>query len=171
MRKAFFITLFFLMLAINFSSAIKISPTQQVIKMNEYETNCTNIWVLPEANYSIKSSWSIDGKGDLNKYNLTAEKINLEIEYFYIKEGKFEFCFTPKKAGNFSGIIYFYDEKNSLEIGSWVDLKVNGIGTLEKINLISGKAISDIKKIEIKNEILAGVLVFLIGILFYLLVK
>jgi hypothetical protein len=105
MKKVFYILIIFTLL-ISFSSAIKISPTQQYLIVNQYETNCTNIWVLPHENYSISSKWSIDGRGDLSKYNLSIEKIRLNINYSYESGGKYTVCFTPQKAGNLSGIIY-----------------------------------------------------------------
>ncbi|MEM4181820.1 MAG: hypothetical protein QXX68_01545 [Candidatus Pacearchaeota archaeon] len=157
-----------LILILSFSSAIKISPTKQTLEMKQGETKCVNIWILPEKNYTIGSKWSFDGKGDLEKYNLTAEKIKVEIEYNY-SEGKYEFCFTPKYGGNFSGIIYFYDEENMIEIGSWVDLKVEGEKFVEKISLFAGNIIREYKKNEI-NTLLMICLILLI-IAFFAIVR
>jgi hypothetical protein len=166
MRKVFYIFTIFTLL-ISFSSAIKISPSQQRLNIEQYETNCANIWVLPKLNYSITSKWSFDGKGDLNKYHLSVEEIKLNINYSYISNGKYEFCFTPRKGGNLSGIIYFYSEEDMVEIGTWIDLTVPEKDFGEKITLLTGNVAKDIKEksSELKNEILAGSLIFLIGFL------
>ncbi len=157
----------------SFSSAIKISPTQRVMSMEKYGTECTNIWVLPESNYEISSKWSKDGEGDLSKYNLTPEEIKLKINHSYISEGKYEICFTSELVGNFSGIMYFYDEKSRVEIGSWIDLRIRGEETsgtreiMDKISLISGKAIEGMKTEE---YFLGGIFVALIIILALVLI-
>jgi hypothetical protein len=166
MKKTILLFLAILLL-FNVSSAIKISPTQQRLNIEQYETNCANIWVLPELNYSITSKWSFDGKGNLNNYDLGVEEIKLNINHSYISEGKYEFCFTPRKGGNLSGIIYFYSEEDLVEIGTWIDLTVPEKDFGEKITLLTGNVAKDIKEksSELKNEILAGTLIFLIGFL------
>ena len=93
------IIIFFL--SISFVSAIKISPTKQSLKINQYETNCTNIWILPEETYLIGSWWSNDERENLSKYVLNPEKIKLKINYSYISNGKYNFCFTPNQEGSF----------------------------------------------------------------------
>lgn len=157
-----FIVLF---LFVNFSSAIKISPTQTLLYINQYKTNCTNIWILPESNYLISSKWSNDGNGNLSKYILNSDKIKLEINYTYVSDGKYEFCFTPSRGGNFSGIIYFYSEKNMVEIGSWVDLKVDGVGLPERISLITGNAIKNENGLAVSLSV-----VFVLLIIIFILV-
>jgi len=165
-RRVLFVFLFFLL--ISFSSAIKISPTQTYISMDQYETNCTNVWILPIENYTISSKWSFDGMGDLNKYNLTKDKIKLNINYTYISEGKYELCFTPNRAGNLSGIVYFYSEKNMVEIGTWIDLKVNEVGTIERVSLITANAIKE-NNINEMNILLSVVFILLLFILFLII--
>jgi len=149
------------------AQSIKISPTQQLLEINQYETNCTNIWVLPESNYLISSKWSNDGRGDLSKYNLTKEKIKLKINYSYLSDGKYEVCFTPNKAGHISGIIYFYDEKNMIEIGAWIDLKVKNLDTFETISLITGNVVGSANQ----TNIILGVIFVLLIIILSLIVR
>ncbi len=156
-----------LVISISFSSAVKISPTQQELNLNQYETNCTNIWILPETDYKISSKWTYNGEGNLSKYTLTKEKIKLEINYSYLSKGKYEICFTPEKAGNLSGIIYFYDEKSMIEISSWVDLKVEQVGTIETISLITGNVIGKTNK----TNITLGMILILLLIIFGLIIK
>lgn len=167
MKYALPILIFILL--VSFSSAIKISPVQSVIYMNQYETNCTNVWVLPEANYSIKSKWGIDGMGDLSKYNKTKENIKLDIKYTYISDGKYEICFTPSMAGNLSGIIYFYDKDNMVEIGSWVDLKVDGINPIERISILTGNAIKENKNVV--TNVGLGLVFFVLVIVLALVIR
>jgi len=169
MKKLIYIIIIIFLCA-NISSAIKISPTQTQIEMNQYETNCTNIWVLPHENFTITSKWSVNGMGDLSKYNLTKEKIRLEITYKYISDGLYEICLTPNKAGNFSGIIYFYSEKTLVEIGSWIDLRIKGVGTIERISIITGNTIKNYH-INTTNVWLAIVLVLLFIILLILILR
>ncbi|GEM_PF-6607490 len=163
-----FLSLLFL---INFSSSIKISPTYQKIKMDQYETKCVNIWVLPEENYSISSRWSIDGKGDIEKYKLSSEKIKISFNYTYLEKGKYEFCFNPKKGGNFSGIIFFYSDANIVEIGSWVELEVRKIELDEEIIVLTENVIKDIKEksLENKNEILFFIFALLLFSFFFII--
>jgi len=141
----FLITVFLL----DFSSAVKLSPTQTEIYMTQYETNCTNIWILPHENFTITSKWSNDGRGDLSRYTLTSEKIKLKINYSYLSDGKYEICFTPNRGGNFSGIIYFYDSKSMIEIGSWFDLKIEQAGAIKSISLITGNAVGSKNKVNL----------------------
>ncbi len=144
MKAVLFLSIFIaIIFFISNTLAIKISPTRQELIMNPYETNCTNIWVLPEDNYIISSNWSYDGKGNLEKYNFSTEKIKLSMNYSHISEGKYEICFTPKRGGNFSGIIYFYSEKNMVEIGTWIELRVESKTAIESISLITGNAMRD----------------------------
>ena len=167
MSKLIVVLIAFL-LFISFSSAVKISPTQQRIEMSAYETSCTNIWVLPEKDYSISSMWSIDGRGDLDKYTLTPEKIRMATNYTYLSDGKYEFCFNPNRGGNFSGIIYFYDEANMVEIGSWIDISVYGANIEERITLITGNVVA--KNNEYRFDLMA-VVALLIVLLVILLKK
>jgi hypothetical protein len=154
---------------LSFSSAIKISPTQQELVMKQHETNCTNIWILPEADYVISSRWSYEGRGDLAKYTLSTKDIKLNINYSYESEGKYTVCFTPQKAGNLSGILYFYDEKKMIEIGSWIDLKVEQVGNIERISLITGNAV---KNYEINTtNIILGIIFVLLLIIFLLIIR
>lgn len=165
--KKIIILFIVLVISISFSSAVKISPTQQELTINQYETNCTNIWILPETDYKISSKWTYNGEGNISKYTLTKEKIKLEINYSYLSKGKYEVCFTPNKAGNLSGIIYFYDEKNMIEIGTWIDLKVEQVGTIESISLITGNTISKINGTNIG----LGLTLFLLLVILGLIVK
>jgi hypothetical protein len=100
----------------------------------------------------------MDGRGDLEKYTLTSEKIRLNISHSKDDE-KYEFCFTPGMAGNFSGIIYFYSEKTMVEIGSWVEIHVAGQTIMERVSLITGNAIRN------QNSLNVG-----LGVIFILLI-
>lgn len=167
--KRISLTFIMLLLLISFSSAIKISPTQTYISMNQYGTNCTEVWILPHEDFTIHSKWTFDGKGELEKYNLSKEKIKMIINYTYSSDGKYEFCFTPNRAGNVSGIIYFYSEKTMVEIGTWIDLDVKEVGTIERISLITGDAV---KNYEINEMNLGLGLIFILLIaIFYLVIK
>ncbi len=166
--KKLIIFLILIFLIMDFSSAIKISPTQQKIVMKQYETKCVNIWVLPYENYLVSSKWAINGKGDLSKYDLTKEKIKLDFNYSSSSDGKYEFCFSPNSEGILSGIIYFYSEDSMVEIGSWIDLEVEGIPFTEeierKIVSLTGNSIKDIEGKEIA---LGGIFVLLLVVLVF----
>lgn len=165
--KKYIILFTILVISISFSSAIKISPTQQELTIKQYETNCTNVWILPEANYILSSKWTYNGEGNISKYTLTKEKIKIGINYTYLSKGQYEMCFTPQRAGNLSGIIYFYDEKNMIEIGTWIDLKVEQVGTIETISLITGDAINKVNKTNAG----LGIVLFLLLVILGLIVK
>lgn len=170
MKKVIIILLSFLIL-FSFSSAIKISPTQQRLALDQFETKCVNIWVLPEMEYSIRSKWAFDGQGDINKYNQESKDIGMNLSHRYISDGKYELCLTPSKGGNISGIIYFYSEEDIVEIGSWIDLDIKrtsiGENIQNKINLISGNAIKEGRGIDL---VLGGIFASLIGILLFVLI-
>lgn len=170
MKKILSIFLFLVFL-FSFSSAIKISPTQQRFVVEKYETKCTNIWVLPHEDFVISSKWSLDGRGDLDRYNLSKKEIGLEMNWTYLSDGKYLFCFNPGRAGNFSGIVYFYSEKSRVEIGGWVDLEVRGTSfekeVEEKINFLTGNAIKNENK---NNLVLGGIFILLLIVLFFVVV-
>lgn len=169
MVKTYFaiIVLFCIIFNCAFIHAVKISPTKTTLNINQYETNCTYIWVLPEENYSISSKWSEDGKGDLLKYTLSAERIKLNVSHTPLSDGKYRFCFTPSGGKNVSGIILFYSEKDMLEIGTWIELYVESASVTEKISLVTGNAIAANKEYRFD---LISVLVLLV-ILFLLLLR
>lgn len=168
LMRIFALLFVFLLLISSSASAIKISPTQQSLRIGLGQTNCTNIWVLPEKNYSISSRWSIDGQGDLNKYILDIEKMKLSLNHTYVSNGMYQLCFMPQRKGNFSGIILFYSEKDMVEIGTWIELDVESENVFEKISLITGNTIND--KGNQTNFLLAVVAVLLSSVL-YVLVK
>jgi hypothetical protein len=143
MKEKFLFILFIFICIVPISSALKISPTQSTLEINQYETNCTDIWVLPHEDFVITSKWTYDGKGNLSNYILDNKKIGLEINYSYISEGKYKICFTPNGDGNLSGIIYFYSEKTMIEIGSWVELKIHHIGAIERASMITANVIKE----------------------------
>lgn len=165
MKKYLFILIIF-SLVVSFSSAIKISPTQQKLIIDSPEPVCTNIWVLPEREYSISSRWSIDGKGNLENYIYSKEKIGLMINYTDLTEGKYEICFSPSKNGNFSGIIFFYSEADMAEIGSWIDLHVSGNKIGEKISLATGNII---KSFEVDEMSILLTIIFTLLLVFLVL--
>ena len=167
MKKLFLLLVIFFLLT-NFSSAIKISPTQTTIRTEQYETKCVSIWVLPHEDFEITSRWSLEGKGDLTKYTLSAKKIGVNITYQYISDGEYEFCFTPKWGGNFSGIIYFYSPNSMTEIGSWVEIRANGQGPAKTISLMTGRVIEVVRD---NNFDLWFVFLLLLIILLILILK
>jgi hypothetical protein len=169
MKKLLLLLAAIFFIFIDVSSAIKISPTQTILATNQYETNCTNIWVLPHENFTITSRWSINGGGNLTKYNLDAKKAKLEINYSYLSEGKYIFCFTPNRVGNLSGIVYFYSEKTLVEIGSWIDLKVAGTGPIERISLVTMNTIKGYDANE--TNVWFGIIFALLLVILVIVVK
>jgi hypothetical protein len=145
MKKISFLIFIFLF-TIGFSSAIQLSPVKNTVYITQYETKCANIWVLPDDNFEISTYWSLEGKGDLTKYTMRAEEISLGISSEYISDGKYEFCFTPNKGGNWSGIIYFYSSESLVEASSWIDLNVKEINPIQKISFLTGNAIAEIRE-------------------------
>jgi hypothetical protein len=172
MKNSFTYFVFILFIfSLGFGSSIKISPTQQFLKMNSDDPNCTDIWVLPDENYIISSRWSVNGKGNLSKYILTAESIKLNFNYSYISNGKYRFCFESSKRGNFSGIIYFYSKSSLLEIGTWIDLDVESESVMKSLSLTTGKAVQNINPIHIGLSVVLFLLLLILSLVIKFLMK
>lgn len=168
-KRSYFILFFLIAIFIGVGNAqgIKVSPGKTVLSIKTGEANCTNIWVLPDKDLTITSLWSLDGRGDRNKYNLSERSVRVKINYTRLEYGKYEFCFSGDRQGYFYGIIFFQSEDSLVKMGIWIELDIESENVFKEVSLITGNAIKNQNSLNVGLSIIFVLLV----IIFILVVR
>jgi hypothetical protein len=126
------IILLVLILELNFlsSQTIGINPTEVNIETVIGGEICKSLTLKATGEIFAQDRWLKQGEKQkiLSNYNLSSKDFDIEIKYnkiFRINEKeRLNFCITPKKAGEFQGVLLYKVEGTNFGVGIWINLKV-----------------------------------------------
>jgi hypothetical protein len=162
----------FLMIGLVSSLSFGVSPDRINLETQQNKDVCTNVKLIGEnLVFSGEMKWSEGSSKDVNDYMINGKDIGISEKYPHrTGPGTYQICFESEKPGEFQGTLKYKIENSSYGIAIWINLLVEETEKTslpEKITLLTGNVAKDIKEksSELKNEILTGSLIFLIGFL------
>lgn len=136
MKKSF-ITLFVLLIFVNFSYAIELGISPPKIEFrgetNEKICNSVTLYVKDFKGYLVGEDRWKEGENsrDVNQYNLKSDDMNIKMDYndkIEIKKTdtkkKINICITAEDEGVYYGVLLFNAENSFAGVGGWVVLNI-----------------------------------------------
>ncbi len=153
------------------SLSFGITPDRINLETQQSKEVCADVRLIGEdLVFSGEIKWSEGSSKSINDYVINGEDLEISEKYPHrTGPGTYQICLESKEPGEFQGALKYKIEDSSYGIAIWINLLVEETekGSLpEKITLLTGNVARDIqeKSSELKNEILAGRLIFLLGL-------